>query len=95
MKDTEDQWYELLSDEKKAEILKAKIEQKEQTKRALISTEGHWWVRGLSALFLAVVIIVALALGWHYIDAKYPSATPTTKPTTSASATATATATKE
>jgi hypothetical protein len=101
MKDTEDKWYELLSDDKKAEVLKTKIQEEATIRRSEISTDGYWASKILRPLFLAIVFVIALIVSCHYIDAKYPG-TPTyfDRPpvpgvSTSSTSTATSTATKE
>ncbi len=69
----------LLSDEAKAEVMKAQIaegektrrtqiEQEEQTRRNLHNTEGFHIVRGFFIIFLLCVVAGSTCVGYHKID---------------------------
>lgn len=96
MKKSEDDWFGLLSDEAKADVIKTRIKEEEQTKRILVEekeksqrnlydSDGYHTVRIALSIGLILFIITASLCTCDYIQHMNPNSSAVPNSTTSIS----------
>lgn len=85
------EWFGLLPDAERAEVLKVQITEREKTRRALadagvqrhhqlVGNEGFYWVRGLALGVVLVAVMCATCVGYQYVNVALAPARPSPAP---------------